>query len=387
MNIMSTNQKSKIYIILIIFLLFFPTINLAGYCKAENSDNPDYPLRRYGHKMVYNPEDRSIYLFGGEMEYQFDEPLKYLWEYEYDSNAWRVIPTTLSPCPRFNHGMVYDPINQQIILFGGVEIQNYNRLSDTWVFNFTTNQWSELNTSNSPPVRSDMSYYYDEVLEALIIFGGYTQNDQLLNDTWCFYTQNNSWVEVNTVNTPIARYGHHMIYDPVNQVGLMFGGSNQVHFNNIWQLNSSNFEWKVLNPSNKPTKRYWHNMVYNEDDEQVTIFGGRNDRVEDEILNSIWNFDIHQQEWEEVQTDVHPIKREMSSMVYHAQSKTFVLFGGIPNYNSPSLADLWVYDVSNQSWKEIKSSLLNNWIFWLILFTGVGILGSISYIIIRKKKK
>ena len=108
-----------------------------------------------------------------------------------------------------------------------------------------------------------MSYYYDEVLEALIIFGGYTQNDQLLNDTWCFYTQNNSWVEVNTVNTPIARYGHHMIYDPVNQVGLMFGGSNQVHFNNIWQLNSSNFEWKVLNPSNKPTKRYWHNMVCN----------------------------------------------------------------------------------------------------------------------------
>jgi N-acetylneuraminic acid mutarotase len=386
MNIMSTNQKSKTYIILIIFLLFFPTISLAGYCKAENSETQDYPLRRYGHKMLYLPEDESMFLFGGEYEYEGDVFLNNTWKYNYSSNTWQILSTTKSPSPRLNQGMVYDSKNQQIILFGGLDTNTYNQLNDTWIFDLNENQWEQLNLSNSPAIRSDMSFYYDDVVEALIIFGGYTIYNQLLNDTWCFYTQNNTWVEVNATNSPIARYGHHMVYDPVNQVGLMFGGHNFYKFDEMWQLNTSNFEWKVLNPTNKPKARYWHNMVYNEDEEQVTIIGGRNDPYR-EYLTNIWNFDIHLEEWEEIQIDVNPPRRELSSMVYHAQSKVIVLFGGLEGFEFDSLSDLWVYDVENRSWREIKPSILNNWIFWLILFTGVGILGSISYIIIRKKKK
>jgi len=380
------NQKSKIFVIIIIYILCIPSIFLFSYVNAETSDNQDYPLRRYGHRMLYIPEDESMFLFGGEFEYENDVFLNNTWKYNYSSNTWQILSITTSPRARSNHGMVYDSKNQQIILFGGLDTKTYDQLNDTWIFNLNENQWTQLNISNSPPVRSDMSFYYDDVLEALIIFGGYTLYNQLIDDTWCFYTQNNTWVEVNATNSPTARYGHHMIYDPVNQVSLMFGGHNLVKFDEMWQLNSSNFEWKVLNLTNKPRARYWHNMVYNEDEEQVTIIGGRNDPYR-EYLSNIWNFDIHLKEWEEIQNEVNPPRREMSSMVYHAQSKVIILFGGIEGFEFDSLSDLWVYDIENRSWREIKSSLLNNWIFWLILFTGVGILGSISYIVIRKKKK
>ncbi|QEE16744.1 kelch repeat-containing protein [Promethearchaeum syntrophicum] len=383
---MRINQKSIIYLIILLYLSCIPSLFLTNYCNAENSNDLDFPLRRYGHRMVYLPEDESIFLFGGEFEYENNLNLNNTWKYDYVSNSWRIISTTSSPISRFNHGMVYDSKNQQIILFGGADIQNYNRLGDTWIFDLNENQWSQLNIPNSPPIRSDMSYYYDEVLEALIIFGGYSQYDTRLDDTWCFYTRNNTWVEINSTNFPAARYGHQMIYDPVNNVGLMYGGNDFVKYDDTWQFNSSNFEWTELHPSNIPMARYWHNMVYNENIEQVIIFGGRND-ANREYLTNVWNFDVHLKEWEEVQNNNNPFRREMSSMVYHNQSNVIVLFGGIEGFDSQSLSDLWVYDLTNQSWKELNSSIWNNWIFWVILLTGLmGILGSISYIIIRKKK-
>ena len=229
-----------------------------------------------------------------------------------------------------------------------------------------------------------MSFYYDDVLEALIIFGGYSQFDTKLDDTWCFYTQNNTWVEINTTISPAARYGHHMIYDPINKVGLMYGGNNIVRYDDTWQLNTSNFEWVALNPSNIPRARYWHNMVYNEDDEQITIIGGRNDAYREDLTN-IWNFDIQLEEWEEIQNDNNPPRREMSSMVYHAQSKVIILFGGIESFDSQSLSDIWVYDFENQNWYEIKSS---NWIFWFTLFVGTaGGMFAFIFIMSNRKKK
>ncbi len=381
---MSMNQKSKIFVIIIIYFLCIPSIFLFNYSKAETFNDEYVPLRRYGHRMLYILENESIFLFGGELEYESKVFLNVTWSYDYLMNTWYILSIENSPNTRLNHGMVYDSKNQQIILFGGRDTHTYNQLSDTWIFDINENEWTQLNISNSPPNRSDMSFYYDDVLEALIIFGGYSQYDTRLDDTWCFYTQNNTWVEVNSTIFPAARYGHHMIYDPVNQVGLMFGKNNYVKYDDTWQFNSSTFEWKELNPSNIPMARYWHNMVYNEDDEQITIIGGRNDENR-EYLSNIWNFDIQLEEWEEIQNDNNPPRREMSSMVYHAQDKVIILFGGIPDYDSQSLSDIWAYDLENQSWYEIKST---NWTFWIVTFTVIagGIFAFISIMTNRKKK-
>lgn len=52
----------------------------------------------------------------------------------------------VSPSPRSGHGMVYDPVNQKVILFGGGN-ENHIFMNDTWVYDYLTNTWTGMITS------------------------------------------------------------------------------------------------------------------------------------------------------------------------------------------------------------------------------------------------
>lgn len=75
---------------------------------------------RYGHSMVYDPENQQIILFGG---YNLDEVknLDDMWEYDCKNDVWRELHITTKPPARSGHEMVYDSINHKFILFGGTE--------------------------------------------------------------------------------------------------------------------------------------------------------------------------------------------------------------------------------------------------------------------------
>ena len=96
-------------------------------------------------------------------------------------------------------------------------------LADVWTFSLDTQNWTEHSLVVRPDTRSDMSFYYDPTVDGCVMYGGYAENDTLLSDTWIFFTSNNSWSEIITTS-PESRYGHHMVYNTHDEVGLMFGG-------------------------------------------------------------------------------------------------------------------------------------------------------------------
>jgi hypothetical protein len=49
-----------------------------------------------------------------------------------------------SPPPRMRVTMFYDPIHQQVLLFGGARLEtstNYHRYNDLWSYDYATDAW------------------------------------------------------------------------------------------------------------------------------------------------------------------------------------------------------------------------------------------------------
>lgn len=68
-------------------------------------------------------------------------------------------------------------------VFGGKDDEN-NKLCDTWKFNFTSKQWTEIRQNDEPVPRSGhaSSIYKD----FMIIYGGIFEVCKELNDMWCY---------------------------------------------------------------------------------------------------------------------------------------------------------------------------------------------------------
>ena len=67
--------------------------------------------------------------------------------------------------------MVYDPINQKTLLYGGWG-DELGLMDDTWIYDSQTNQWTEVFPVDNPSTRQSFSIYYDFDAQRVILFGG-----------------------------------------------------------------------------------------------------------------------------------------------------------------------------------------------------------------------
>ena len=68
--------------------------------------------------------------------------------------------------------MVYDPVNRQIVLFGGDQLDRL--LADTWVFDCESQRWQEKRPALGPSPRGGHALVYLPKSERILLFGGYT---------------------------------------------------------------------------------------------------------------------------------------------------------------------------------------------------------------------
>jgi photosystem II stability/assembly factor-like uncharacterized protein len=139
------------------------------------------PSPRYGHAMVYDASRNRIILFGGLSDGYMNDT----WEFDCETYEWLNITSLspIAPSKRYRHGMVYDPKAFRIILFGG---RGYYGLSDTWVYNCSTDRWEEILTDLDPEYRYDHALAFIEKYEVLIMFGGQAPNPSPRDETWCY---------------------------------------------------------------------------------------------------------------------------------------------------------------------------------------------------------
>ncbi|MFX0090596.1 MAG: kelch repeat-containing protein [Candidatus Hodarchaeota archaeon] len=144
------------------------------------------PSPRSTHAMVYDSNNQVGILFGGGIVRGRYITYDDTWTYDYANNTWIPLNPITRPFARFHHNMVYDSANQKVILFGGLSVNG--EADDTWIYDYVTNQWTEVFPAVSPPARSDFSIIYDSSNQKVILFGGQISRelggDEFLDDSW-----------------------------------------------------------------------------------------------------------------------------------------------------------------------------------------------------------
>ena len=266
------------------------SLSLGGPAGWENfAIQGVQPRARWGHTAICDPIRDRMLVFGGvDASYHVRGDVWALTLSE--PHEWtELTPAGTPPAARHGHTATYDAIHDRMLVFGGQSGPSGSDplLNDVWALSLSGSPaWTQLAPSGIPPAgRRLHSAIYDPVNDDMVIFGGAGSTwPAERSDTWALSLSGPPvWTKIaDTGEQPAARYGHTAIYDPARQRMVVFGGAPYTG-PPAWNLSlSSTPTWTALTPSGtSPGPRYGHVAVYDPEDDRMVIsgsYGGFNDQ-------------------------------------------------------------------------------------------------------------
>jgi hypothetical protein len=270
-----------------------------------------------------------------------------------NENWGQALPKT-TPGKLEYFGMAYDSDTGLIVVFGGYD-SGFNYKGDTWIYNASNNTWHNAQPTNSPPKRYGPTMIYDSDNKVMLLFGGYSFGagtcGGYCSDTWAYNISNNTWFNRHPTGPIFGMYYMQMAYDPVNHYAVMFGGMNSssVYQNKIWLYNYTSNAWSMRTPSSPPTARYIMNVIWNPINQTVMIFGGYSGVLNDDI----WQYDVEVNTWFKFNPANRPIARYLAQMTWDQRLGKAFLFGGY-SFTSGYLNDTWTFDPVTTVWTKVQ---------------------------------
>jgi hypothetical protein len=293
------------------------------------------PSARCGHSMVWDTVGQRVIMFGGRDESQKND----LWWYDTEENTWTLKTPATSPSIRYGHSMVWDQTGQRVIMFGGNGGGGYK--NDLWWYDSASNTWTNKTPASSPSNRNGHSMVWDPIGQRVIMFGGQAASGYK-NDLWWYDPTSGTtgaWIQMkaqDAVGSPSARYHHFMVWDTVGQRVIMFGGDDHTlnYKNDLWWYYPLTNTWvPQIITGNWPSVREWSSMVW--DGMRVFMFGG--DGGYYGYKNDLWWYEIGINTWRPQILASLPPARSGHSMVF--DGTRIIMFGGSDGVQKN---DLWV---------------------------------------------
>jgi N-acetylneuraminic acid mutarotase len=198
-----------------------------------DGDGQDAPSKFYG-QTVCTYKDRLL-LFGGSTGLHYTNDL---YDYNTHTGIWRKLTTTgKKPSPRYKHQSVV--VGDKMYVIGGGCFKPEHSLIDMYALDLNTLEWEEPKAvGDVPKARVAHSCVYDPVDENIYLWGGFTGELSRLQDFSCYNTRTNTWHEIKSRPgdaVPAARAFHSAVfYDGALYV---FSGANgDVRYNDIWRF-------------------------------------------------------------------------------------------------------------------------------------------------------
>lgn len=95
------------------------------------------------------------------------------------------------PCPRTGHSAVM--YGDQMVVFGGKSDEN-QKLDDTWIYDVANNKWTQVKGQLGDTVPGARSGHSATVYrDRMVIFGGIFEVTRELNDTYVFDLKKCKW--------------------------------------------------------------------------------------------------------------------------------------------------------------------------------------------------
>jgi hypothetical protein len=178
--------------------------------------------------LAYDAARQQVVMFGcgTSIVDKFDDT--WVW----DGTDWTKKFPPISPEARTAHTMAYDAGRAEVVLFGGAGIGDPS-LDDTWVWSGTT--WTQRFPAASPPIpRWNSGMAFDTLLNQVVLFGGSGPlGTDLKGDTWGW--DGTDWTEQFPATSPPPRLGHAMAYDSARgEIVLFVGATPTGLFGDTW---------------------------------------------------------------------------------------------------------------------------------------------------------
>ncbi|MBM3495307.1 MAG: hypothetical protein FJX72_13445 [Armatimonadetes bacterium] len=226
---------------------------------------PTAPSPRAGAGMSFDGLRMRVVLHGGVA--QFGAFLGDTWEY--DGTAWSVRTLAQPLAPRADHGMVFDLHRNRIVVFGGCNATGAT--DETWEYDGAN--WTQKVTVTPPPARYAHGMAFENNSGKTVIFGGTSIGIfQSLADTWQW--DGNAWTQVQTTTTPPGRSDGRLVF-PGSRGVLLFGGVSitaPFFYQDLWQLQGSN--WVAIPAAAGPSGRGKAGFVFDGNRSVCVLFGG-----------------------------------------------------------------------------------------------------------------
>lgn len=207
-----------------------------GFGDRDGLQIPNRRHTQLWYQYTYAPWDGKVYMLicGRMLAY---DPVKRLWQ----ENR-----TETGPSPEANAAKSFlswgalcaDPINREILLFGGGGVITTNSSPGTWVYTTANNTWRKLELAVEPPPRALAPMVYDPSTRKIVLFGG-DRLDQLYADTWVYDCATHNWEERHPELSPSPRFGHALLRIPESGKLVLVGGkgytSSISYFANLYK--------------------------------------------------------------------------------------------------------------------------------------------------------
>lgn len=216
--------------------------------------------------LAYDRNQRRLILFGGNRvlfgaENDRGTFLNDMWEW--DDTRWREIKTA-TPLARAEACMTYDRGRQRLVLFGGYRIVEGKmlRLGDTWEWDGKI--WQQMSTSG-PLARNGAAMTYDPIRQQVLLFGGSGAS----GETWKWDGKN--WQEIKPALSE-GRFNSVMAFAEAHRQTLRFGGWNgKTRLGDTWAFDGTQWQQRhVVGPE----PRNHSAMVYDAKRQRIVLFGG-----------------------------------------------------------------------------------------------------------------
>jgi hypothetical protein len=199
--------------------------------------------------------------------------------------------------------------------------------------------WKRLDFSYLPPPQVGSSLVLNPINKLGLLFGGINANTGELNDLWV--TDGHSWMQYHTPHSPEPRTDASMAYDEARQAAVLFGGSGGGRLlGDTWIFDG--VDWIQRQPKTVPSPRNVASMAYDAERDLTVLLGGLTNTGEKyfEAVNEMWIWDGGT--WRQQFPATLPPARLGANMVYDPTHKTVLLFGG--GVGGGFLEDTWIWD-------------------------------------------
>ena len=232
------------------------------------------PSPRSGAQGAWDPSEDGVLVYGG-IEPDGNPSLNDTWLFR--DNAWtNLTPTVVgNPGPRGGGSLAVDPTTGAAVLYGGV-IASATFTTTTWTFEDGT--WTNITASagTPPPGRVFSAMTADATLGGVVLYGGQDYGTANDNDTWLF--RNGTWHELAPRINPGTLRGAFLADDSTYGAAILFGGDTSgsgTPTNETWALNGAG-NWTDLTAEvGLPPSARWTGAIA--DDPWlggVVLFGG-----------------------------------------------------------------------------------------------------------------